>query len=174
MLVTAISWVQDVLLGTVATSVAVIAVAAIGFGMLTGRINIRHGVTVVMGCFILFGASSIVAGLRYAASSAGGYDALPPVIVQLTSALPLCWLTESVHESFGFSADVWLSLPAANAGSGAAIQRDKPAASKGIEYFMMLPLGWSPASRTVLHTAPGIKFGNHALFAEDCSRIGKI
>ena len=81
-LVTAISWVQDVLLGTVATSVAVIAVAAIGFGMLTGRINIRHGVTVVMGCFILFGASSIVAGLRYAASSAGGYDALPPVIVQ--------------------------------------------------------------------------------------------
>jgi type IV secretory pathway VirB2 component (pilin) len=81
-LVTAISWVQDVLLGTVATSVAVIAVAAIGFGMLTGRINIRHGVTVVMGCFILFGASSIVAGLRYAASSAGGYDALPSVIVQ--------------------------------------------------------------------------------------------
>lgn len=81
-LVAAISWVQDVLLGTVATSVAVIAVAAIGFGMLTGRINIRHGVTVVMGCFILFGASSIVAGLRYAASGAGGYDLVPPVITQ--------------------------------------------------------------------------------------------
>lgn len=81
-LVTAISWLQDVLLGTVATSVAVIAVAAIGFGMLTGRINIRHGVTVVTGCFILFGASSIVAGLRYAASGAGGYDTLPPVIDQ--------------------------------------------------------------------------------------------
>ena len=87
-LVTAISWVQDVLLGTVATSVAVIAVAAIGFGMLTGRINIRHGVTVVMGCFILFGASSIVAGLRYAASGAGGYDALPPVIAQPPPAPP--------------------------------------------------------------------------------------
>jgi type IV secretory pathway VirB2 component (pilin) len=79
-LVAAISWLQDVLLGTVATSIAVIAVAAIGFGMLTGRVNIRHGATVILGCFILFGASTIVNGLRYAASGVGGYDP-PPVIV---------------------------------------------------------------------------------------------
>jgi len=80
-LVAAISWLQDVLLGTVATSVAVIAVAAIGFGMLTGRVNIRHGATVILGCFILFGASTIVNGLRYAASGVGG-DATPPVVAQ--------------------------------------------------------------------------------------------
>ncbi|MGN6820889.1 MAG: TrbC/VirB2 family protein [Sphingomonas sp.] len=80
-LVAAVSWLQDVLLGSVATSVAVIAVAAIGFGMLTGRINIRHGATVVFGCFILFGASAIVSGLRYAATGAGDYDSAPPVVV---------------------------------------------------------------------------------------------
>jgi type IV secretory pathway VirB2 component (pilin) len=79
-LVAAISWLQDVLLGTVATSIAVIAIAAIGFGMLTGRVNIRHGATVVLGCFILFGASTIVDGLRYAADGVGGYDP-PPVVV---------------------------------------------------------------------------------------------
>ena len=79
-LVAAISWLQDVLLGTVATSIAVIAVAAIGFGMLTGRVNIRHGATVILGCFILFGASTIVNGLRYAASGVGDYDP-PPVVV---------------------------------------------------------------------------------------------
>jgi type IV secretory pathway VirB2 component (pilin) len=79
-LVAAISWLQDMLLGTVATSIAVIAIAAIGFGMLTGRVNIRYGATVVLGCFILFGASTIVNGLRYAASGVGGYDP-PPVIV---------------------------------------------------------------------------------------------
>ena len=79
-LLAAISWAQDVLLGTVATSIAVIAIAAIGFGMLTGRVNIRHGATVVLGCFILFGASTIVNGLRYAANGVGGYDP-PPVIV---------------------------------------------------------------------------------------------
>ena len=79
-LVAAISWLQDLLLGTVATSIAVIAIAAIGFGMLTGRVNIRHGAAVVLGCFILFGASTIVSGLRYAASGVGG-DTAPPVIV---------------------------------------------------------------------------------------------
>ena len=73
-IVTAVVWLQDMLLGTVATSIAVIAVAAIGFGMLTGRVNIRYGVTVVMGCFILFGASSIVSGLRQAAAGATGGD----------------------------------------------------------------------------------------------------
>jgi hypothetical protein len=79
-LVAAISWLQDMLLGTVATSIAVIAIAAIGFGMLTGRVNIRHGATVILGCFILFGASTIVNGLRYAASGVGDYDP-PPVVV---------------------------------------------------------------------------------------------
>jgi type IV secretion system protein VirB2 len=37
--------------------------------MLTGRINWRYGATVVMGLFIVFGAASIVAGIR---STAGG------------------------------------------------------------------------------------------------------
>jgi type IV secretory pathway VirB2 component (pilin) len=77
-LVAAISWLQDLLLGTVATSIAIIAVAAIGFGMLTGRINVRHGATVVLGCFILFGASTIVSGLRYAAN--GGADYTAPAV----------------------------------------------------------------------------------------------
>ena len=33
------------------------AVAAIGFMMLTGRMNWRYGATVILGCFILFGAT---------------------------------------------------------------------------------------------------------------------
>lgn len=63
----AVNWLQGTLLGTVATVVAVIAVACVGFMMLTGRINWRHGAVVVLGCFILFGATSIVAGIRAAA-----------------------------------------------------------------------------------------------------------
>lgn len=86
-LAAAISWLQDVLLGTVATSIAVIAVAAIGFGMLTGRVNIRHGATVILGCFILFGASTIVNGLRYAASGVGDYGP-PPVTVAAPPPAP--------------------------------------------------------------------------------------
>lgn len=67
-IVNAVTWLEGTLLGTVATVVAVIAVASVGFMMLTGRINWRHGATVILGCFILFGAASIVAGLRAAAT----------------------------------------------------------------------------------------------------------
>jgi len=66
-IIAALTWVQGTLLGHVATTVAVIAVAMIGFMMLTGRINWRMGATVVLGCFILFGATTIVGGIQAAA-----------------------------------------------------------------------------------------------------------
>lgn len=68
MVVSAANWIQGTLLGTIATVAAVVAVAAVGFMMLTGRINWRHGAIVILGCFVLFGAGSIVAGIRSAAA----------------------------------------------------------------------------------------------------------
>lgn len=67
-LVGAMQWLQGTLLGTAATVVAVMAVASVGFLMLTGRMNWRYGATVILGCFILFGAASIVAGIQQAAT----------------------------------------------------------------------------------------------------------
>jgi len=67
-IVSAVRWLQDTLLGTIATVVAVIAVATVGLLMLTGRINWRYGATVILGCFILFGAASIVAGIQSTAT----------------------------------------------------------------------------------------------------------
>lgn len=66
-IISALGWIQGTLLGNVATTVAVIAVAMVGFMMLTGRINWKAGATVVLGCFILFGATTIVAGIQAAA-----------------------------------------------------------------------------------------------------------
>lgn len=66
-IVNALAWLQGTLLGNVATAVAVMAVAAVGFMMLTGRINWRFGATVIIGVFILFGATTIVAGIQSAA-----------------------------------------------------------------------------------------------------------
>ena len=57
------------MLGNVATAIAIMAVAAVGFMMLTGRINWRYGATVVVGLFVVFGAASIVTGIQ---SAAGG------------------------------------------------------------------------------------------------------
>lgn len=66
-IVAALAWLQGTLLGNVATAVAVMAVAAVGFMMLTGRLNWRFGATVIIGCFVLFGAGAIVSGIQSAA-----------------------------------------------------------------------------------------------------------
>ncbi len=68
-IVAALGWLQGTLMGNVATAVAVMAVAAVGFMMLTGRMNWRFGATVIIGCFILFGAGSIVSGIQSAAAA---------------------------------------------------------------------------------------------------------
>jgi type IV secretory pathway VirB2 component (pilin) len=67
-IVAALMWLQGTLLGNVATAVAVIAVAMVGFMMLTGRMNWRFGATVIIGCFILFGSAAIVSGIQSAAA----------------------------------------------------------------------------------------------------------
>jgi type IV secretory pathway VirB2 component (pilin) len=64
----AVTWLQGTLLGNVATALAVIAVGAVGLMMLTGRIDWRRGATVIIGCFIVFGAAAIVAGIRSVAA----------------------------------------------------------------------------------------------------------
>ena len=65
----AAQWVQGVFLGNITTAIAIIAIASIGFAMLTGRVDLRRGGTIILGCFILFGASTIANGLRGAAQS---------------------------------------------------------------------------------------------------------
>jgi type IV secretion system protein VirB2 len=67
-LLAALGWVQSTMLGNLATAAAVIAVAAVGFLMLAGRIEWRRGLTVIVGCFVIFGATAIVAGIRQVAS----------------------------------------------------------------------------------------------------------
>lgn len=59
-LVDALNWMMGILLGPVATAVAVMAVAGVGFMMLTGRMNWRYGGTVIIGVFIIFGAPRLV------------------------------------------------------------------------------------------------------------------
>lgn len=63
-------WFEGTLLGTLATVIAVIAVAAVGVAMFEGRVELKRGLSVVAGCFVLFGAPVISAGLM--SLTAGG------------------------------------------------------------------------------------------------------
>lgn len=66
-IVAAIAWIEHVLLGTAATMLATIAVAGVGMLLLTGRIEIRRGASIIIGCFLIFGAATIANGIMSAA-----------------------------------------------------------------------------------------------------------
>ena len=71
----AVDWLQGTLLGSLATVAASIAVAQIGFMMLTGRIGWRRGARIILGCFVLFGAPAIVSSVTEVTQ--GAKDAVP-------------------------------------------------------------------------------------------------
>lgn len=75
-LVAAVWWLEATLLGTLATTIAIIAVSSVGLMMLAGRVSIRYGLTVIAGSFILFGASAIAAGIQSAVGAAD-FAAIP-------------------------------------------------------------------------------------------------
>jgi type IV secretion system protein VirB2 len=83
--VAAVQWLQGTLLGTVATTVAVISVAAVGLMMLSGRVDLRRGGSVILGCFVLLGASSIAGGIRSVTEGDFGPVGAGPVVA------PVAW-----------------------------------------------------------------------------------
>ncbi len=63
-----VDWLTDTLLGNVAIALCVLAVAFVGLMLLTGRLAVREGLRVVLGCFLLLGAPTIAAALLALAS----------------------------------------------------------------------------------------------------------
>jgi type IV secretion system protein VirB2 len=59
----AIDWLQQTLTGSLAMTVAVIAIAWFGLMMMSGRLPRRRGLQLLLGCFIIFGASLIASGI---------------------------------------------------------------------------------------------------------------
>lgn len=74
---TASDWLVQLVTGSLATSIAILAIAFIGFGMLRGRIDMRRGATTLIGCFILFGAPAIAAALSDLARDDPSTAAIP-------------------------------------------------------------------------------------------------
>jgi type IV secretion system protein VirB2 len=80
----AVAWIESMLLGPAATSIAILAVAILGIGMLWGRFDLRAAGRVALGAFILFGAPLIayqmlgtLRGSEVAAPGVGQYR--PPI-----------------------------------------------------------------------------------------------
>ena len=73
----AIDWITGTLLGSVAIVLCVLAVAYVGFLLLTGRVAVREGLRVVLGCFLLLGAPVIAAALMGLAPLGPAQPAVP-------------------------------------------------------------------------------------------------
>lgn len=59
----AASYASGGLLGSTATALAILAVAGFGMVMLTGRLERRRGLQIILGCFVLFTARTIASEL---------------------------------------------------------------------------------------------------------------
>lgn len=55
------SWLVSLMTGSLALGLCVLAIAIIGLLMLDGRLPVRDGLRVVLGCFVLLGAPVIAA-----------------------------------------------------------------------------------------------------------------
>ena len=79
-IVAAVNWLESLLLGSAATALATMAIASVGILLLTGRIDLRRGASIVLGCFMIFGAASIASGIVAAVRGTG--DAAPIAAAQ--------------------------------------------------------------------------------------------
>lgn len=59
----AANWLSALASGSLATSLALFAIAGLGLAMLQGRLSLRDGMRIVIGCFILFAAPIIAKDL---------------------------------------------------------------------------------------------------------------
>ena len=96
----AVEWMTTLLSGNVATFLAVIGVAFVGYLFVTGHLAIRQGSRTILGVFVLLGAPIIATGLlqiAFVANSVGTepYPA-PPNLPSNSDNMPaeantICW-----------------------------------------------------------------------------------
>lgn len=84
----AVSWLEQTLIGNLAAVVAIIAVACFGLMLMSGRVSTRSGAQLIFGCFILFGASSIAAGIMGVLGSSEPQGP-PPAPVAAAPSVPV-------------------------------------------------------------------------------------
>jgi type IV secretion system protein VirB2 len=88
-LLAAVIWLRDVVLGPIATAVAIVAVAGVGYLALSGKIDLRRGASVIVGCFIIFGAPMIARGIQAAAGSSAAGFSVPASVAPVPEAAPV-------------------------------------------------------------------------------------
>lgn len=77
-------WLTDLLSGPIATFLATLAIAFLGFQLLSGRMAVRRGALVIFGCMVLFGSGVVAQSLMDLARG----PAIAPLPAPATAAVP--------------------------------------------------------------------------------------
>lgn len=83
---TSVSWINSVLFSEIALGICVLAVAFLGVLMLTGRLPLRGGVRVLLGCFVVLGAPVIASSLITVGLGSSSYESLVTLLAAERSA----------------------------------------------------------------------------------------
>lgn len=73
-------WVSQLIGGPAATTICVIAIGFLGFMLMSGRLAVRDGLRVVIGCFVLLGAPTLALSLLHIADGAQSAPAVDEAI----------------------------------------------------------------------------------------------
>lgn len=79
------AWLESLLGGSMVPALCVLAIALLGLMMLGGRLPIRTGVQVVLGCFLLLGAPLVARELQSLAQAEAGDASTITAVVAPTS-----------------------------------------------------------------------------------------
>ncbi|WP_186443246.1 MULTISPECIES: TrbC/VirB2 family protein [unclassified Sphingobium] len=84
----ATNWIEQLMLGSPATVAATLAVAIVGFQLFEGRMDWRRGVRTTVGCFLIFGAPVIAAGLLMPVSTSAVSSSHPIIEAEVAPPPP--------------------------------------------------------------------------------------
>ena len=101
-----INWLDGLVLGALASVIATITVASIGFLCLSGRVDVRRAGRVIVGCFIIFGASAIASGIVGALSGSARYEPaqIPPPPRAIAVTIPAHLPANTVYDPYAGAA----------------------------------------------------------------------
>ena len=68
------SWMMALVSGDLAATMCILAVALLGFMLMTGRVALKRAALVTVGCFILLSASAMSSAFMMLASARGSSD----------------------------------------------------------------------------------------------------
>jgi type IV secretion system protein VirB2 len=83
-----VNWIEDIILGSVAISIATIAVAFLGMAMLNGRLDTRLAVRTAVGAFLIFGSAGVAKGIMANLPNQAYIPAEPEAVAAFTVTAP--------------------------------------------------------------------------------------